>query len=125
MCHIFKAKRIRFPCGLLVATRRQQQRLGATREQPLLIHAACKIGCDVVQHHLIRAEMQHQIEKYIGEGRFAMARNLIVTLPPEMHSAWHAAVDIISYAKEDPLKALALDGEGGMLNDATVRKAFK
>lgn len=69
--------------------------------------------------------MQQEVEKYIVEGRFAMARTLIVTLPPERRAAWHAAIDILNYAKEDPQKALALDAHSGMLTDAAVRKAFK
>lgn len=70
--------------------------------------------------------MQHEIEKYVGEGRFATARSLVdVGLPSQRHAAWHAAIDILQHGQDHPCKALALDGQERALTEARVRKAFK
>eukprot|EP00892_Ulva_mutabilis_P011335 jgi/Ulvmu1/8574/UM045_0016.1 len=70
--------------------------------------------------------MQHEIEKYVGEGRYATARSLInAGLPQEQHPSWHAAIDILQYGPENPHRALSLHEVDGAMNEARVRKAFK
>ena len=71
------------------------------------------------------ANMQQQIETCLDESRYAMARTLVVRLPPEAHAAWLAAIEILQHARDDPKRAMALVVDESGLNEAVVRKAFK